>query len=44
VKMAFNKPGTSGSGVKRSYKEDILSRTFNTEWTEKNFMCRREKI
>lgn len=33
--MAPNKPGTSGLGVKRSYKDGISSRIFNTEWIEK---------
>ncbi|KAL4121156.1 hypothetical protein QTP88_013721 [Uroleucon formosanum] len=36
--MASNKPGTSGLGVKQSYKDDISSRIFNTEWIEK-FLC-----
>ncbi|MBW0543352.1 hypothetical protein O181_083067 [Austropuccinia psidii MF-1] len=36
--MASSKPGTSGLGVKRSYKDDISSRTFNIEWIEK-FLC-----
>ncbi|XP_026819320.1 uncharacterized protein LOC113557987 [Rhopalosiphum maidis] len=36
--MASNKPGTSGLGVKRSYKDDISLRIFNTEWIEK-FLC-----
>lgn len=36
--MASNKLGTSGLGVKRSYKDDISSRIFNTEWIEK-FLC-----
>jgi len=35
--MASNKPGTSGLGVKRSYKDDISSRIFNTEWIENFF-------
>ncbi|XP_025407753.1 uncharacterized protein LOC112681687 [Sipha flava] len=35
--MASNKPGVS-LGVKRSYNDDIPSRSFNTEWIEK-FLC-----
>lgn len=36
--MTSNKPGTSGLGVKRSYKDDISSRNFNTDWISK-FLC-----
>lgn len=36
--MASNKPGFSGLGIKPSYKDDISSRNFNTEWIDK-FVC-----
>jgi len=33
--MASNKPVTSSLGIKQSYKYDISSRHFNTEWIDK---------